>query len=204
MNKSILISIRPEHAVKILNGEKTLELRKSVPKDFVGWAYIYVTKGKKLLINKDFVNEFYVLLDVRNQKDYIDNALHSEVLNGKVVARFWFDEYTLLLSNYPKRHDYYDYFDANLRFTRDMLWRRLNLTKHDLSDYGKGKMLYAWHIKRLEIFNKPKDLWDFHTRHDMLFLGRAMARKVFQFESVYKAPQSWQYIWLREYKMSQV
>ena len=30
--KSILISIRPEYAGKILNGEKTIEIRKTIPK----------------------------------------------------------------------------------------------------------------------------------------------------------------------------
>lgn len=34
-NKYILISIRPEHLVKILNGEKTVELRKRVLKEMV-------------------------------------------------------------------------------------------------------------------------------------------------------------------------
>ena len=43
--KAILLSIRPEHALNILNGDKTLELRKRVPKDFKGWVYVYVTKG---------------------------------------------------------------------------------------------------------------------------------------------------------------
>ena len=44
--KALLLSVRPEHAIKILNGEKTLELRKGVPKGFEGWVYVYVTKGK--------------------------------------------------------------------------------------------------------------------------------------------------------------
>ena len=44
--KAILLSINPEHALNILNGKKTLELRKRVPKGFIGWVYVYVTKGK--------------------------------------------------------------------------------------------------------------------------------------------------------------
>ena len=47
--KEIVISIRPEYALNILNGSKTLELRKSVPKGYVGWVYGYVTKGKPYL-----------------------------------------------------------------------------------------------------------------------------------------------------------
>lgn len=43
--KAIILSIKPEYALNILNGNKTLELRKSVPKGFKGWVYCYVTKA---------------------------------------------------------------------------------------------------------------------------------------------------------------
>ena len=45
--KAILISIKPYWVAKILNGEKTIEIRKRFPKDYVGWVYIYCTKGKQ-------------------------------------------------------------------------------------------------------------------------------------------------------------
>lgn len=45
--KSILISIRPKWAEKIANGEKTIEVRKSAPKEVPFKAYIYCTKEKK-------------------------------------------------------------------------------------------------------------------------------------------------------------
>lgn len=59
MTKSLMISIQPKHLVNILNGNKTLELRKTVPKDFKGWVYIYCTKGKPKLIKeiKELKNE---------------------------------------------------------------------------------------------------------------------------------------------------
>ena len=44
--KAILMSIRPQWVAKILNKEKTLEIRKHFPKDYVGWVYVYCTKGK--------------------------------------------------------------------------------------------------------------------------------------------------------------
>ena len=49
MRKSILMSIKPQYVAKILNGEKTIEIRKRFPKDYVGWVYIYCTKGKEKL-----------------------------------------------------------------------------------------------------------------------------------------------------------
>ena len=55
MSKAILISIKPKWVAKILNGEKTIEIRKSIPKcDFPIDVYIYCTKDKKYanLINR--------------------------------------------------------------------------------------------------------------------------------------------------------
>lgn len=55
--KSILLSIKPEYALNILNGSKTLELRKSIPKDIDEiikqqggiWVYMYVTKKTTII-----------------------------------------------------------------------------------------------------------------------------------------------------------
>lgn len=48
--KSVLISIRPEWVEKIVNGEKTIEVRKSAPKELPFKAYIYCTKDRKNLL----------------------------------------------------------------------------------------------------------------------------------------------------------
>ena len=47
--KAILMSIRPQHLVNILNGKKTIELRKQFPSDYRGWVYCYCTLGKPYL-----------------------------------------------------------------------------------------------------------------------------------------------------------
>lgn len=177
MNKAILMSIRPEWLAKILNGEKTIEIRKSMPKcgspiD----VYLYCQNGvfyfnssenewQTSEINKDLINP---------------NIFHR---NNKVVAKFTLNHISTCL---------------NTDYGNEEILKNACLTKQELDDYIGKRKFFAWHIKRLEIFNKPKDLWDFHTRHDMLFLGGAMARKVFQFESVYKAPQSWRYVYVKE------
>ena len=70
MSKAILISIKPKWVAKILNGEKTIEIRKRFPKNFVGWVYIYCTKDKKY---KNLINR-------------------GGFLTGMVVARFWCDK----------------------------------------------------------------------------------------------------------------
>lgn len=47
MHKGIVISIHHEHAERILNGEKTLEIRKTVPQKvkLPYYIYMYETKG---------------------------------------------------------------------------------------------------------------------------------------------------------------
>ena len=55
MSKAILISIKPKWVAKILNGEKTIEIRKSIPKCVLPIdVYIYCTKDKKYanLVNR--------------------------------------------------------------------------------------------------------------------------------------------------------
>ena len=43
---SVLISIQPKWVAKIANGEKTIEVRKSAPKEVPFKCYIYETKGR--------------------------------------------------------------------------------------------------------------------------------------------------------------
>ena len=46
--KSIMISIQPQYVEKILNGEKTIEIRKTMPKcELPCKVYIYCTKPRK-------------------------------------------------------------------------------------------------------------------------------------------------------------
>ena len=45
--KCVMLSIRPKWVEKIAKGEKTVEVRKSAPKEVPFKAYIYCTKEKK-------------------------------------------------------------------------------------------------------------------------------------------------------------
>lgn len=51
MSKAVLISIRPEWVEKILNGEKTLEVRKNRPNMETPFkVYIYCTNQKNIML----------------------------------------------------------------------------------------------------------------------------------------------------------
>lgn len=152
MTKSLMIPVRPQHAVNILNGKKTLDLRKWIPKDYVGWVYVYVTKGKPYLL-EECADEYWNTIYQTYDKPFSDRDL-----NGKVVARFWFDEY-YTYHHYNHGVGLYN-DDAEYNVMYDDL-EKLCLDYREIENYGKGKVLYAWHIKKLEIFDEPKELSDF-------------------------------------------
>lgn len=175
MNKAILISIRPEYLVNILNGKKTLELRKTVPKDYVGWVYLYCTHTPKHhhVYDLTYVNNgvrFYSVVH-HNKRSLVPEGY----LNGKVVARFWFDEYEAYYFN-DYQNDYRLLTSDGTIFKNATIPKeKVCLTCVSINDYGKGKILYTWHIKRLEIFDKPMELGEFGVKGP---------------------PQSWRYVWV--------
>ena len=162
MNKEILISIKPEHAFNILNGDQTLLIRKSAPKDYVGWVNIYVTKVTPLiwLYKGNYFNSETTYVWGHNRK--------IKALNGKVVARFWLDE--IAIFNYidiaiPNGYEDFDGEWVDTTNHEMCYWikrQELNAAcvecENDLEEYGKGKTLYAWHIRRLDIFDNLVEL----------------------------------------------
>jgi len=217
VQKSILISIKTEHAVNILNGSKTLELRKSVPKDFVGWVYMCVTKKLPLLAYEvvDYDDSWgYPTTDggysIQNHIDDFDQ-IQGDVLNGKVVARWWFDEYDTYYLERPLNLEITYRGDGSkngceyTKETKTLLLKKSCLTFQEIWDYGKKRfdnqqsMVYAWHIKKLEIL-EPMELEEF----DRLTTNREHAMNWNNdwtsptYSPLTKAPQSWRYVWVKE------
>jgi predicted transcriptional regulator len=68
MNKVIILSVQPQWLVKILNGEKTIEIRKSIPKcDYPIDVYLYCTNAKPFL-----------MVGRNDNKTYLDNGGKEE------------------------------------------------------------------------------------------------------------------------------
>lgn len=183
--KSLLLSIKPEHALNILSGNKTLELRKKVPKDFVGWVYGYVTKGKPYLYINDPFMQTYERFYISRIKDTTDDI--QFLLNGTISFRFWFDEYEKLDVSYSSW-----VYAPNKNETTI---KNLCLSEKQIEQYswngGIYKDLYAWHIKKLEIFDEPMQLSDFENY---------MSKTKWQIfhQPLTKAPQSFQFVWIKE------
>ena len=189
--KELMISVSPQEAVNILNGDQTLLIRKSVPKDYVGWVNIYVKQTKPYLGYE--VREYESEFILENDKD----NLEYDLLNGQVVARFWLVETTTF--------EYENAITMGAETTKPYdksYWiqrRELNAAciecENDLEEYGQGKTLYAWHIKKLQIFDTPLALKDFCDYQDTIKISFI---SITSQSPLTKAPSTYQYVWRKE------
>ena len=133
MMRSILISIKPEWVAKILNGEKTIEVRKTAPKcELPIEVYIYCTKTIKPVSRYDW-------------GEFTFNDLPKL---GKVVAKF-----TL-----KAVHKFDWRLVANPFFkVRGSCLGYDQLRKYATDKKGIVHDLYGWCISDLEIFDEPKE-----------------------------------------------
>lgn len=163
--KAIMMSIRPEWVKKILNKEKTIEIRKRFPVDYVGWVYIYCTKDKK----------------------YANLINRGGFLTGMVVARFWCDKVEGINRYCTGRGISYKTETLN-----DIeLCDKSCLDLIEIDHYLYFKKGYAIHITKLEIFDKPKEISEFAKQEfDSFISGQVEHYKYL----LTRAPQSWCYV----------
>ena len=173
MSKAILMSIKPKWVKEILNGEKTIEIRKSIPKcELPIDVYIYCTKDKK----------------------YANLINRGGFLTGMVVARFWCDK----VEEIKYHFGYYNmgewtesYILENSCLTAEELENYLQASK----EYDEKKISrvygYAIHITKLEIFDKPKDISEFLRPQPVWKTSNNHYYKSYQLT---RAPQSYCYV----------
>ena len=167
--KSVLISIKPKYCEKIVNGEKTIEVRKSRPKIETPFkCYIYCTKPSKkcqticgcMVINTD---ELYRLPNGKIKHDWSGELMRydgeytkNNFLNGKVIGEFICDKVysiknqgnTFVVAN--EEHD-----------VTNEIARQSCLGYDDMVGYFGNKDGYGWHITGLKVYENPKELIEF-------------------------------------------
>lgn len=166
--KSILLSIQPQWVAKILNGEKTFEIRKKFPAGYRGWVYIYCTKdigkhGEKQLLNFFKEDEYFIGRDIDN---YDPNDICYLGQNGKVVGRFWCDKVDYIEFSETD----YQWGGIILESPNEELTNCDNFEKQSCLDFddaayyiGLNKVGYAVHITNVQVFPEPKELKEFKT-----------------------------------------
>nr|DAP26596.1 MAG TPA: hypothetical protein [Bacteriophage sp.] len=143
MAKAVLISIRPKWVDKILNGEKTLEVRKTRPNMEMPFkVYIYCTAG--------------------NLSYKVNGGMVRNVSGGKiVVGEFTCDN----IATY--NYDYCPHPEIGMDYDCGDSWWEIDdedlksacLAEKEFRDYAFGREeMYGWHISNLKIYDTPKPL----------------------------------------------
>ena len=134
--KSVMRSIKPFWFYLICEVIKTIEVSKTAPtaKDWDKITYLYCSKDMKSFnsIPKEHRERY---------RKYL----------GKVGARFVCEKVTKYsFSN----------LEAEYRIT-DVDISNTCLNHTELISYGKGEILFGWHISELKIYDEPRELYDF-------------------------------------------
>ena len=148
--KTVLLPVHPNWLELILSGKKTVEVRKTKPKEAVPFkVLLYCTKGPIELARDK--NENFVLLARNKTADISD----FEILSGKVIAEFVCDG-IIYLGNVAT--DSWDRLLGSVHEHHKFIVRnQALLTEKEMLSYG-GR--YGWHISDLKIY-KPKKLSEF-------------------------------------------
>ena len=177
MSKAVLISIRPKWVEKIINGEKTIEVRKTRPKLETPFkCYIYCTLQG--------CNEFF-RVDLGGDVAKWNRGKWAD-RKGNVIGEFICDRIYEL---------------APLNHAPDDVEKQACLTREEIVNYLKGTG-YGWHISDLKIYDKPKELTEFRTRRKCKSCSKSGYESTACIydencmipAAITKAPQSWCYV----------
>lgn len=211
IKREILLSIKPEHLVKILNGEKTLEIRKTMPKCEVPCRVrLYCTKPTNyyrighMIFNTDdlwyhpvkktyICDDSYELMCLPDGYTYTkDNFLNCKVVGSFILksVRCFEAQCSAYDQNsiYEIKGGYSKYLgelqNPNLELLKESCLSSKQLEKYIQDKNGDiiDKRFYGWCISDLNILDKPFDLWN-----DGYFGNPKTKLRIL------KAPQSWCY-----------
>lgn len=195
MGKAILISIKPQYVEQILNGSKTIEIRKTMPKcELPCKVYIYCTKGKNTIVYVERKGEF----------DWFGNTAKKTIICTR--PKYWYmgDKLSKVVAEFTlKRIDTIEICDPDILINGKQC-KQANLqaecqvsiddimsyigygNDHDGwgRDWDKG---YLWHIDDLKIYDTPKELSEFRKLYNEREGG-------WQNLQVTRPPQSWCYV----------
>lgn len=153
--KSVLISIRPNWCEKIASRRKTIEVRKSAPKEVPFKAYIYCTNQK---INGEILLTFDKKVEGRN-RGFRDKG--DIPLAGKVIGEFVCDK-VVRTCGWRLRGDTQQ-CAKQTAMEKEFPYLAC-LTIDEIVDYAGNENggVIGWHISDLKIYDKPKELSEFN------------------------------------------
>jgi hypothetical protein len=187
MSKAVLISIRPKWCEKIVNGDKTIEVRKTRPKMNTPFkCYIYCTLPK-------YPHEDFIATNYPRPQFYG---------GGKVIGEFTCDRidwithigYTGIPNLVETR-----ICDAATMRTSPVggLLNAACLTPKMLNDYLAWGDGYGWHITDLRIYDAPRELSELERPYECNECDAKWATECnacHEEVKIKRAPQSWCYV----------
>lgn len=167
--KAVLISIQPKWVEKIANGKKTIEVRKTTPKQVPFKCYIYCSKGNanEIVLLKNYKNRF-IFGDYRNA----DGHFYT-IANGKVIGEFVCDK-VIKTCGWRLRGDTQQ---CAKRTTDEESFPELAcLTIDEIVKYAgsENREVCGWHISDLKIYDKPKELSEFKKTKERIAITCGM------------------------------
>lgn len=165
--KAILMSIQPQWCELIASGKKTVEVRKTAPKDTPFKVYIYQSKWHWV----------YKILPWLKER------------RGNVIGEFVCDKIEECIPDYnPVTQEFFynEWADCSASC----------LTSKEEAEYGKGKPLKGLHISAVKIYDKPKALSEFRTIKCTNKRGSCSDCEIKPncIKYLSRPPQSWQYV----------
>ena len=154
MSKAVMLSIRPKWCEKIINGDKTIEVRKTRPKlDTPFKCYIYCTvetAGYDALWVLDApTREKYSFMAV---SAYLENPKGANKGNGKVIGEFTCERIVPITYDGGRL-----WCPTNAAFSPATCLSQAEIIAY-IGDKGR---CYGWHMSNLRIYDQPRDLTEF-------------------------------------------
>ena len=212
--KAILMSIRPKWCEKIFSGEKTIEVRKTAPKETPFKVYVYCTKERMTSVpsiyaylhkNEPRACAEYGTIETWGEiGDVIVNphlaSKHvSFGMHGKVVGEFVCD----MIEEFKKS-------EHGVKFNRFRALYETRLSVTEMREYmGNQDKVLGLHITEPKLYDTPKELGEFlrvcpkvqpcenckHSINDEDVFGTV---SIGCDRRIIRPPQSWCYVEERE------
>ena len=144
--KAMILVLSSKECMNLLNGDLSVLVRRKFPKNYSGLVYAYCAE--------DRYSELCYFEDFGYRNTMVNHTHKLPSLNGKVAARFWCDKVGEIKWELPNK----------LIFPKNML-ENACLSGEELYRYLGDKGGRAIYIKpnSLDIFDEPKELWQFKT-----------------------------------------
>lgn len=179
--KSILMSIQPKWCEKIVNGEKTIEVRKTRPKLETPFkVYIYCTKGKEVLVTDKVVSWTKEVIG-----EFVCDSIEEFQIKGALGVRF--KRFTALYETCLKVKEMRDYAgNSPILYGWHISELKIYDTPKELGENGDFKFPC---VRGGEDFDTHRKCVG--CKYARLWTG---AREIYCDRWVIRAPQSWAYV----------